>query len=166
MNIIYKWIYFKVLKWKLIGELPKIDKMVLPVISHTHWVDFIMGILIRNVINEEINFVGKKEIFGPITGWFFKIMGGTPVDRGSNSNTVGSIVSIFKKKTIFRLALSPEGTRKKVKNWKTGFYHIAKSANVPLICGYLDYEKKIAGLGPCFFVSNSLSALNFILTLL
>ena len=156
MNIIYKWIYFRVLNWKLIGELPKIDKMVLPVISHTHWVDFIMGILIRNVINEEINFVGKKEIFGPITGWFFKIMGGTPVDRGSNSNTVGSIVSIFKEKTIFRLALSPEGTRKKVKNWKTGFYHIAKQAKVPICLVAFDYGKKQIVFHPPFYPTDNM----------
>ena len=114
MNSFFKWIYFNVLKWKLVGEMPKINKMVLPVVSHTHWNDFLMGILIRNVINEQINFVGKKEIFGPLTGWFFKMMGGTSVDRGSNSNTVSAITEIFKQKKIFRLALAPEGTRKKV----------------------------------------------------
>ena len=163
MSKFFKWIYFKVLKWQLIGEFPKIDKMVLPVISHTHWNDFLMGILIRNVINEEINFVGKKEIFGLFTGWFFKMMGGTPVDRDSVSNTVESIVSIFKKKRIFRLALAPEGTRKKVKNWKTGFYHIAKKAKVPICLVAFDYGKKQIVFHPAFYPTDNMKKdMNFL----
>ena len=163
MSKFYKWVYFKVLKWQLIGEFPKIDKMVLPVISHTHWNDFLMGILIRNVINEEINFVGKKEIFGLFTGWFFKMMGGTPVDRDSVSNTVESIVSIFKKKRIFRLALAPEGTRKKVKNWKTGFYHIAKKAKVPICLVAFDYGKKQIVFHPAFYPTDNMKKdMNFL----
>ena len=163
MSKFYKWIYFKVLKWQLIGEFPKIDKMVLPVISHTHWNDFLMGILIRNVINEEINFVGKKEIFGLFTGWFFKMMGGTSVDRNSVSNTVESIVSIFKKKRIFRLALAPEGTRKKVKNWKTGFYHIAKKAKVPICLVAFDYGKKQIVFHPAFYPTDNMEKdMNFL----
>ena len=61
MNSFFKWIYFNVLKWKLVGEMPKINKMVLPVVSHTHWNDFLMGILIRNVINDK--FCWKKRTF-------------------------------------------------------------------------------------------------------
>ena len=156
MNNFFRWIYFNVLKWELVGQIPKIDKMVLPVVPHTHWYDFLLGILIRNVINEEINFVGKKEIFGPLTGWFFKMMGGTSVDRGSNSNTVSTITQIFKQKKIFRLALAPEGTRKKAKNWKTGFYHIAKAANVPICLVAFDYGKKQIVFHPAFYPTNSL----------
>ena len=142
MSSFFKWIYFRVLGWKLVGEMPKIKKMILPVIPHTHWNDFLMGIIIRNVIDEKINFIGKKEIFGPLTGWFFRIMGGTSVQRNSKSNTVNVIAELFQKKEIFRLALSPEGTRKKVKDWKTGFYHIAKVAKVPICLVSFDYGKK------------------------
>ena len=145
MNKFFRWFYFKVLKWKLIGEMPKIDKMILPVIPHTHWNDFFMGIIIRNVIDEKINFVGKKEIFGPLTGWFFKIMGGTSVKRNSKSNTVNSIADIFKRKRVFRLALAPEGTRKKVDKWKTGFYFIALNANIPVCLFKMDYVTKEIG---------------------
>lgn len=156
MNKFYRWIYFDFLKWKLIGELPEIDKMVLPVVSHTHWNDFLMGILIRNVIDKEINFIGKKEIFGPLTGWFFRMMGGASVDRDSNSNTVNAISKIFNEKKIFRLALAPEGTRKKVKDWKTGFYHIAKKANVPICLVAFDYGKKQIVFHPAYYPSNSI----------
>lgn len=156
INRFYRWIYFRFIKWELVGELPKIDKMILPVISHTHWHDFLMGILIRNVINEEINFVGKKEIFGPITGWFFRLMGGTSVDRDSSSNSVQAIVKIFKQKKVFRLALAPEGSRKKVKEWKTGFYHIAKSAKVPICLVAFDYGKKQIVFHPAFYPSDNI----------
>jgi 1-acyl-sn-glycerol-3-phosphate acyltransferase len=156
MNKFFRWFYFKILKWKLIGEIPKIEKMILPVIPHTHWNDFFMGIIIRNVIDEKINFVGKKEIFGPLTGWFFKIMGGTSVERNSKSNTVNSIVDIFKTRRVFRLALSPEGTRKKVKDWKTGFYHIAKLANVPICLVSFDYGKKQIVFHKLFYTTNNM----------
>ncbi len=156
MNKFYKWIYFRVIKWELIGEFPKIDKMVLPVVSHTHWNDFLLGILIRNVVSEQINFVIKKEIFGPLTGWFFKMMGGTSVDRGSNSNTVNAIANIFKQKKIFRLALAPEGTRKKVKEWKTGFYHIAKIAKAPICLVAFDYGKKQIVFHPPYYPSGNI----------
>jgi len=156
MNKFFRWFYFKILKWKLIGEIPKIDKMILPVIPHTHWNDFFMGIIIRNVIDEKINFVGKKEIFGPLTGWFFEIMGGTSVERNSKSNTVNSIVEIFKTRRVFRLALSPEGTRKKVKDWKTGFYHIAKLANVPICLVSFDYGKKQIVFHKLFYTTNNM----------
>ena len=163
MNKFYKWIYFRVIKWELIGEFPKIDKMVLPVVSHTHWNDFLLGILIRNVINKQINFVGKKEIFGPLTGWFFKMMGGTSVDRASNSNTVDAIANIFKQKKVFRLALAPEGTRKKVKDWKTGFYHIAKIAKVPICLVAFDYGKKQIVFHPEYYPSGNIEKdINFL----
>ena len=163
MNKFFRWFYFKILKWKLIGEIPKIDKMILPVIPHTHWNDFFMGIIIRNVIDEKINFVGKKEIFGPLTGWFFKIMGGASVERNSKSNTVNSIVDIFKTRRVFRLALSPEGTRKKVKDWKTGFYHIAKLANVPICLVSFDYGKKQIVFHKLFYTTNNMKKdMNFL----
>lgn len=65
-----------------------------------------------------------------------------PVNRGSNSNSVDSIVEIFNKNETFILGISPEGTRKKVNKWKTGFYYIAKKAKVPIICAALDFENK------------------------
>ena len=156
MSNFFKWIYYKVLKWRLVGEMPKIDKMILPVVPHTHWNDFLIGIIIRNVINEKINFIGKKEIFSPITGWFFKIMGGISVERNSRSNTVNSIVKIFERKKIFRLALAPEGTRKKVEDWKTGFYLIAKLANVPICLVSFDYGKKQIVFHKLFYPTNNM----------
>ncbi|GMN11858.1 1-acyl-sn-glycerol-3-phosphate acyltransferase [Croceitalea sp. MTPC9] len=142
MQHLAKYIYFKILGWKLIGDFPKIDKAVFIVVPHTSWVDFFLGLLIRRVWNEEINFIAKKSLFKFPFGWYFKWMGGAPIDRSKNNDTVTSIANIFNDRDKFRLALSPEGTRKKVTTWKTGFYYIAKTANVPIVMVTFDYGKK------------------------
>lgn len=142
MHILAKFIYFKVLGWKLIGTFPKIDKCVVIVVPHTSWIDFLLGLLVRRVFNEEINFIAKKSLFRPPFGWYFRWMGGAPIDRSKNSDTVNAIAGVFNGRKQFRLALSPEGTRKKVDQWKTGFYYIAKSAQVPIVMVAFDYGKK------------------------
>ncbi len=142
MHTLAKFIYFKVLGWKLIGSFPQLDKCVVIVVPHTSWVDFFLGLLVRRVLNEEINFIAKKSLFTPTLGWYFKWMGGAPIDRSQSSDTVSAISKIFKERKKFRLALSPEGTRKKVARWKTGFYYIAKSAEVPIIMIAFDYGRR------------------------
>jgi len=142
MHAIAKFIYFKLLGWKTIGEFPKLNKCVVAVVPHTSWMDFFLGLLIRRVINQDINFIGKKSLFKPPFGWYFRWMGGAPIDRSKSSDTVTAIANIFNEKEVFRLALSPEGTRKKVEKWKTGFYYIAKTARVPIVLVAFDYGKK------------------------
>ncbi|HDZ03530.1 hypothetical protein LCGC14_0127120 [marine sediment metagenome] len=143
MQKIAKFIYFRILGWKLNGEFPSyLDKFVSIVVPHTSWWDFLLGLLIRAVWQEEINFVGKKSLFKPPFGWFFRWTGGAPIDRTKNNDTVKATAQIFSERKKFRLALSPEGTRKKVEKWKTGFYFIAKTANVPIVLVAFDYGKK------------------------
>ena len=142
MHTLAKFIYYKLLGWKTVGEFPKLDKCVVAVVPHTSWVDFFLGLLIRRVINQEINYIGKKSLFNPPFGWFFRWMGGAPIDRSKSSDTVTAIANIFNEKEVFRLALSPEGTRKKIEKWKTGFYYIAKAANVPIVLVAFDYGRK------------------------
>ncbi|EAR01877.1 1-acyl-sn-glycerol-3-phosphate acyltransferase [Maribacter sp. HTCC2170] len=142
MHKLGKFIYYRLLGWKTVGEFPKLDKCVVAVVPHTSWVDFFLGLLIRSVINQDINFIGKKSLFTPPFGWFFRWMGGAPIDRSKSNDTVTAIANIFKEKKVFRLALSPEGTRKKVDKWKTGFYYIAKTANVPIVLVAFDYGNK------------------------
>ena len=151
MQILAKFIYFKLLGWRLIGEFPKVNKAVFIVVPHTSWVDFFLGLLVRRVWNEEINFIAKKSLFKFPFGWYFRWMGGAPIDRSKSSDTVTAIATIFSEKGKFRLALSPEGTRKKVTDWKTGFYYIAKAAKVPIVMVTFDYgEKQIAISQPHF----------------
>ena len=81
-------------------------------------------------------------MFKPPFGWFFKTTGGAPIDRSKSSDTVTAIAKIFQERKIFRLTIAPEGTRKKVDKWKTGFYYIAKAAQVPIVLIAFDYGKK------------------------
>lgn len=142
MHNLAKFIFFKLLGWKTVGEFPNIDKCVFAVVPHTSWVDFFLGLLIRRVMNIDISFIAKKSLFKPPFGWYFRWMGGAPIDRSKSSDTVTAIANIFNDKEFFRLALSPEGTRKKVDKWKTGFYYIAKTAKVPIFLVAFDYGHK------------------------
>jgi 1-acyl-sn-glycerol-3-phosphate acyltransferase len=85
-------------------------------------------------------------------------MGGTPLDRTSGQNKVEAIAQIFKEKDEFRLALAPEGTRKKVETWKTGFYYIAQAANVPIIPVAFDYGTKTVKIGAAFYPTGNIEA--------
>lgn len=128
--------------WRLEGHFPDLKKYVVIVVPHTHWMDFIIGILVRAISKQEINYVGKKSLFTSPLGWFFRVTGGVPVDRSKNSNFVDSVVQIYEQRQLFRLCLAPEGTRKKVAKLKTGFYFIAKKANVPIVMVAFDFGKK------------------------
>ena len=128
--------------WNLKGTFPSLDKCVVIVIPHTHWLDFPLGVIVRKVVNKEINYIGKKSLFRAPYGWFFRALGGTPVDRSKNTNLVDAIAQVFAEKKVFRFALAPEGTRKRVTALKTGFYYIAKKANVPIVMVAFDFGKK------------------------
>lgn len=149
---LYKLIFFKLMGWKITGAIePSIKKCVMIVVPHTSWHDFYLGLFTRGILGLEMNFVGKKELFRFPFGYYFKWMGGEPLDRSGGLNKVDAIAQVFQKKEIFRLAIAPEGTRKKVTEWKTGFYYIALQANVPIIPVAFDYSKKEVKLGAPFY---------------
>ena len=157
MHWLAKFIYFKVLGWRLNGSFPNVDKCVVIVVPHTHWLDFFLGLLVRKVVNQEINYIGKKSLFKPPFGWFFRWTGGAPVDRSKNSNTVESVAKIFQERKVFRFALAPEGTRKKVHKLKTGFYHIAKTAHVPIAMVAFDFGKKEVKISEPFYPTENMA---------
>lgn len=143
MKGIARFILFTLLGWKMDKNFPlDLKKYVVIAAPHTSWIDFPVAILARMSSGIMINFIGKASLFKGPFGFFFRGLGGTPVDRSKNNNLVDAIVQIFNAKDEFRLGLSPEGTRKKVKRWKTGFYYIAKGANVPIVMATLDFENK------------------------
>ncbi|WP_348797362.1 1-acyl-sn-glycerol-3-phosphate acyltransferase [Flavobacterium adhaerens] len=147
----YKWIFCNLMGWKIEGCFDdQIKKCVLMVMPHTSWHDFYVAIICRGAIGGGINWVGKKELFRFPFQYFFKSLGGVPLDRSGGLNKVELIAAIFETKEIFRLGLSPEGTRKKVDVLKTGFYYIALKANVPIIPVSLNFEKKIVDFGQPF----------------
>ncbi len=162
MRWLSKFIYFKLLGWKVVGNTniskDKIKKAVIIAAPHTHWHDFFIGILLRQVLHVKTNFVGKKELFKWPFGWYFRAVGGSPVERKSNENQVEAIARLFNDKEEFRLTLAPEGTRKKVVEWRTGFYYIAKEANVPIIMFTLDFKNKQNKISEPFYPTDDIEA--------
>lgn len=155
MRWLAKFIYFKLLGWKITGNTnfskDTVKKAVIIALPHTSWHDFYIGLLLRKITNVKTNFVGKKELFTWPFGYYFRAVGGAPLDRTSGQNKVQAIAQLFKGKDEFRLTLAPEGTRKKVEEWKTGFYYIAKEANVPIIMFTLDFQNKVNHISEPFY---------------
>ncbi|HPW98739.1 MAG TPA: 1-acyl-sn-glycerol-3-phosphate acyltransferase [Flavobacterium sp.] len=150
-KLLYKFIFFKLLGWKISGTIDeKVTKCILMVMPHTSNFDFFIGIFTRGIMNMEMNFVAKKELFVFPFGYYFKNVGGAALDRSGGKNLVDTIVDIFNSRKVFRLAIAPEGTRKKVTELKTGFYYIALKANVPIIPVAFDYGKKEVKIGTPF----------------
>jgi len=158
MHKLAKFIYYKLLGWKLEGSFPKIDKCVAIVVPHTSNMDFFLGLLIRRVLNEEFNFVAKKSLFKPLWGWYFRWMGGMPIDRTKSNNFVDACADLIKNSDKIHLTLAPEGTRSKVDKWKTGFYYIAKTAEVPIVLVSFDYGRKTIKVSDAIFTTKDKEA--------
>ncbi len=141
----------KAFGWKYLGEFPYENKKFIFLIApHTSNLDFLIGRIFFYHLNVPIRFLIKKEAFFWPFGGLLKRLGGIPVDRKKNNRMVDYIADLFKQHDILYLAVTPEGTRKAVKQWKRGFYYIALKANVPLALAYLDYSKKEADIMEMF----------------
>lgn len=152
LRLLWK-IYWKFSGWKVDGRFPyEYNKLLMIVGPHTSSSDVIIGCAARSILNiHHAKFLGKKELFDGPFGWLFRWLGGTPVDRFSNQGMVEQVAALFTKNDKFLLAMAPEGTRKRVDKLRTGFYHIAKAANVPLLMVGLDFENKRLVLSAPFF---------------
>ena len=162
MRWLAKFIYFKLLGWKVVGNInfsrDTVKKAVIIAVPHTSWHDFYIGVLLRKVLGVKTHFVGKKELFVGPFGWYLRAIGGAPIDRQTKENKVEAIAKLFKDRDEFRMAMAPEGTRKKVENWRTGFYYIAKAANVPIIMFTLDFEHKQNKISEPFYPTDDMEA--------
>lgn len=133
--------------------------MVLAVAPHTHWIDVMVGFAARQAMNiQDAKFLGKKELFAGPLGWILRKMGGTPVDRFSKHGMVDQVVALFNANENFKLGLAPEGTRKRVNTLRSGFYHIAKKAGVPIVPIGFDYANKLVVIGEAFFAGDDEAA--------
>lgn len=160
MHQLLVWWFFKIRGWTIEGSFPyELKKSVIIVAPHTHNVDFFLGLAFRKKLHLEfVRFLGKKELFIPPFSWILKSMGGSPVDRSKSNNLVDQVVDLFNKNERFHLALSPEGTRKKVTKLKSGFYHIAKNAQVPIVMIGLDFAHRKVVFAAPFTSSDDMEA--------
>jgi 1-acyl-sn-glycerol-3-phosphate acyltransferase len=134
--------------WRFEGAFPDVPKFVVIVAPHTSNWDFIAGLAAKWALGFEVRWLGKDTLFLPPLGWFMRAIGGVPVDRASRRNMVEQSIHEFRTRDRFVLVLAPEGTRKRVTEWRSGFWHVAKGAGVPIACVALDWGRRVVRLGP------------------
>lgn len=138
----------KLAGWKQAGRLPDQPRYVIIVAPHTSNWDLYYGILLAFAFRLNPRFIAKHQLFRPPFASLMKWLGGLPVDRSSSHNAVEQMAGLFQDQKHFVLALAPEGTRHKAAGWKSGFYHIAVKARVPIQLAFLDYASHSGGAGP------------------
>ena len=144
--------------WKIINDFPKLKKYVIIAAPHTSWQDFPIAIMAKSIKGAKVNYIGKASLFKPPFGFIFRWLGGAPVDRTKNTKLVDAIIDIFNSRDEFVFGMSPEGTRKKVDTWKTGFYYIAKGANVPIVMATLDFKNKQIKISEPYSLTDNMDA--------
>jgi 1-acyl-sn-glycerol-3-phosphate acyltransferase len=158
-NKIMAWIgliFLKLLGWRVEGEIPAIKKFVIIAAPHTSNWDFPITLAVTFVLKIKIYWTGKDAMFRWPFGTACRWLGGIPIDRSQSQNVVEQSINAFNAMDDLIMVIPPEGTRKKVSYWKTGFYHIASGAKVPIALGYLDYLRKVGGIGPTFYPTGNI----------
>lgn len=148
----------KVIGWKLDDESPQHHRYVLIAYPHTSNWDFIIGMLAMWGMKMPLNWVAKHSMFWGPFGPLFKAIGGIPLNREKSVGFIQKNIDLFEQREEFVLGLMPEGTRSKTSHLKSGFYHIASGANVPVALAYLDYKNKVVGVGKVIELSGDIDA--------
>lgn len=138
-----RFIFFRLLGWKYRVSVPDFPKCIICVAPHTSNWDFLIAELFYGAIGRQAGFFMKKEWFFFPLKYFWKAIGGVPVNRKKKSSLVEQTIAKMKQSENLRLAITPEGTRKRNSNWKYGFYYIALGANVPIVLYAIDYKNKL-----------------------
>ncbi len=144
--------------WRVEGKLPDLPKYLIVGAPHTSNWDFLLflGVIFR--LKANVKYMGKAELFRSPLGWFFYWCGGIPVDRKKSTGLVEQMVEACNKSDRFILTIAPEGTRHGVKEWKRGFYHIAKGAGIPIVMAKVDSKKKAMHVGDIFYLTDDMEA--------
>lgn len=151
-------LYLFLTRWKWEGSLDDTPRCVVVAAPHTTNWDMPKMQCIGWAMKARFRWLGKKSLFRPPGGWFLKALGGVPVDRSSRMNMVEQAVERFGQEERFALVIPPEGTRSKREFWKSGFYHIACGAQVPIALSFLDYSRKVGGIGLIFQPTGEVAA--------
>ena len=148
----------KLFGWRVEGRLPDADKLVVIAAPHTSNWDLPLLLGVAFTLRAKASWLGKHTLFRRPFGFLFRWMGGLPVYRSESRNVVAQSVETFRKSERLILTIPPEGTRSKVSHWKTGFYYIALGAQAPITMGFIDYKRKVAGLGPTIYPTGDIDA--------
>jgi 1-acyl-sn-glycerol-3-phosphate acyltransferase len=149
---------FRLTGWKTEGTVHQPQRFVIIAAPHTSNWDAVLMVTAAYIFNVRISWFIKREAFFFPLGVLIRAVGGMPIDRSARRNVVAQAVEQFQQNAPLILAVPPEGTRGRSEGWKTGFYHIAHGAGVPIVLGYIDYRRKVAGLGPAFVTTGDIEA--------
>jgi 1-acyl-sn-glycerol-3-phosphate acyltransferase len=138
------------LGWRIVGDIPDLPKMVLIVAPHSSNWDFIVGIAAKLAMRLSVKYLGKDALFRFPLGIIMRRLGGIPVNRSTANDVVTSVVAQFARHDRMLLAIAPEGTRRPVERWRTGFYHIARGADVPILPVAFDWRSRTVRIGELF----------------
>ena len=155
------WIANMVLKlfgWCAVGSLADHPTCVVIVAPHTSNWDFLVMLLLAAALRLKVTWMGKHTLFRPPFGWIMRRLGGLPIDRGARHNMVEQAIEWFRIHDRLLLAILPEGTRKRTPYWRSGFYHIALGAHVPIALAFADYRRKVGGIGRVIVPSGDVDA--------
>lgn len=144
--------------WKAQGPVPPYPKYVAIFGPHTSYWDLPVSMMMTFVLGIAGNWMGKHTVFFWPLGWVLRRVGGIPIERSSHYDTVQQVVDIFNRRERLILALAPEATTHKTSYWKSGFYHIALRANVPVVLGFFDYKRKVCGNGGTIYLTGDVEA--------
>jgi 1-acyl-sn-glycerol-3-phosphate acyltransferase len=133
--------------WRVEGKVPDEKKCVFVVAPHTSNWDVIIAILVTFVLRMRSYWMAKHTIFVPPLSWLLRAYGAVPINRSKSHSVVDQVVAEFNARDTMLIAVATEGTRKYTEYWKSGFYHIALKAKVPIAFGFVDYKRKVAGIG-------------------
>jgi 1-acyl-sn-glycerol-3-phosphate acyltransferase len=161
VNIVLYWIgkiVYKITGWRVEGKVPDIPKFIMIVAPHTSNWDFPVGLMASFSWRYAPFWIAKHSLFRWPLGGVLKRLGGIPINRAAAQNFIEQAAQFIEKHKNISLVITPEGTRKRVDKWKNGFYYIAKKAKVPIVCAYLDFKRKVCGIGPVIIPSDSVEA--------
>jgi 1-acyl-sn-glycerol-3-phosphate acyltransferase len=132
----------------MVGEIPALEKAVFIAAPHTSNWDGFWLLVYKVAIDVDVRFLAKDTLFWWPLGSILRALGAMPIDRRDATSIVSQLIDAFRTEDHLFLALAPEGTRKRMPYWKTGFYRIARAADVPIVLAFIDYRKKQMGIGP------------------
>lgn len=161
-NALTRWLGLTLLRlggWRMAGAFPDIPKLVLIGAPHSSNWDGIWGLAAKLALGLDIKILGKDSLFKvPVMGFLLHRLGVIPVDRSAAHGVVEQSAVMIRRADKFWYGLAPEGTRKPVERWKTGFWKIAKAADVPVLPAYFHYGDKVIGIGPPFQLGDDMAA--------
>lgn len=144
--------------WTIVGNFPDVPRLVLLAAPHSSGWDAVWGLAAKLAMGVDISFMGKAELFRGPLGWLLRRLGGIPVNRARAHGAVQQASASLRSRERMWFVLAPEGTRKRVEHWRSGFWHIARAADVPVFCAWFHYPDRSIGLGQLFHMTGDLDA--------